>query len=75
MSSSSKNDIESPRYITERFLNDDLELIHDIEGRFYAIKPKSIGKYGAFCPEYDVNGPYLNNLFCGDEYIVQQVTN
>lgn len=75
MSSSSKNDMEGPRYITERFLNDDLELIHDIEGRFYAIKPKSIGKYGAFCPEYDVNGPYLNNLFCGDEYIVQQVTN
>lgn len=75
MSSSSKNDMEAgPRYITERFLNDDLELIHDIEDRFYAVKPKSIGKYGAFCPEYDVNGPYLNNLFCGDEYIVQQVT-
>lgn len=76
MSSSSKNNMEAgPRYITERFLNDDLELIHDIESRFYAVKPKAIGKYGAFCPEYDVNGPYLNNLFCGDEYLVQQVTN
>ena len=75
MSSASKDKIgEGPRYIAERFLNDDLELVHDIESRFYAVKSKAVGKYGAFCPEYDVNGPYLNNLFCGDEYIVQQVT-
>lgn len=74
MSSSSKDGIDGDRYITERFLNDDLELVHDIESRFYAVKPKAIGKYGAFCPEYDVNSPYLNNLFCGDEYIVQQTT-
>lgn len=75
MSSSSKNNVEGARYITERFLNDDLELVHDVESRFFAVKTKVIGKYGAFCPEYDVNGPYLNSLFCGDEYIVQQATN
>lgn len=75
MQSESKNDIgEGPRYITERFLNDELELVQDVESRFYAVRQKAIGKYGAFCPEYDVNGPYLNNLFCGDEYIVQQAT-
>ena len=76
MTSASKDDVESgSRYITERFLNDSLELVQDVESRFYAVRQKAVGKYGAFCPEYDVNGPYLNNLFCGDEYIVQQATN
>ena len=39
MQSESKNDIgEGPRYITERFLNDELELVQDVESRFYAVR-------------------------------------
>lgn len=59
-------------YIAERFINDEKELKHDIEDRLYRVKTKDVAKYGAICPEYDVNSPYLNTLFCGDEYIVME---
>nr|DAR22799.1 MAG TPA: hypothetical protein [Caudoviricetes sp.] len=37
--------------------------------------PKTnVYKYGAICPEYDINSPYYNTLFCGDEYIVEQAS-
>ena len=25
-----------------------------------------INKFGAICPDYDINQPYYNSLFCGD---------
>lgn len=59
-------------YVSERFINDEKELKHDIEDRLYAVKAKDVAKYGAICPEYDVNSPYLNTLFCGDEYIIME---
>lgn len=74
MQSTSAKGLNDNKYITERFLTDDLELTHDIEGRFYAIDSKDVDKYGAFCPEYDVNSPYLNSLFSGDQFIIQQTT-
>ena len=71
VNSSSKPD-ESEFFITERFLTDDKKLVHNLEDRLYAIKKADVYKYGAICPEYDINSPYYNTLFCGDEYLVQQ---
>ena len=61
-------------FITERFLSDDRVLTQSLEDRLYCINSSNINKYGAICPEYDINSSYLNTLFCGDEYIVEQVT-
>lgn len=66
---------DGPFYIAERFLTDDKILSHTFEDRLYGIKKERIYKYGAICPEYDINYPYLNTLFCGDQYIVEQVSN
>ena len=61
-------------YITERFLTDSKELVHTLEDRLYCVDPSNVNKYGAICPEYDINSPYLNTLFCGDEFIIERVT-
>ena len=74
VNSDSKQDIGDTFYITERFLTDSKILTHTLEDRLYCVKTSSINKYGAICPEYDINSPYLNTLFCGDEYVVEQVT-
>ena len=63
-----------PQYITERFMNNNLELVQSFKERLYAISKDKVNRYGAFCPEYDVNSPYLNTLFCGDKYIVKQAS-
>ena len=75
VNSESKNNIEGNRYVTERFLTDQKTLTHTLEDRLYCIKESSISKYGAICPEYDINSPYLNTLFCGDQYVIEQITN
>lgn len=62
-------------FITERFLSDSRTLVHNLEDRLYCVKASDVNKYGAICPEYDINSPYFNTLFCGDQYIVEQVTN
>lgn len=74
VNSDSKQDIGDTFYITERFLTDSKILTHTLEDRLYCVKTSSINKYGAICPEYDINSPYLNTLFCGDEYVIEQVT-
>ena len=75
VNSDSKNKIsEDTFYITERFLTDSKVLTHTLEDRLYCVKTSNVNKYGAICPEYDVNSPYLNTLFCGDEYVIEQVT-
>lgn len=74
VNSDSKQDIGDTFYITERFLTDSKILTHTLEDRLYCVKTSSVNTYGAICPEYDINSPYLNTLFCGDEYVVEQVT-
>ena len=61
-------------YIAERFLSDDKRLVHNLEDRLYCVPKTNVYKYGAICPEYDINSPYYNTLFCGDEYIVEQAS-
>ena len=73
INSSSKPDT-GDFYIAERFLSDDKKLVHSLEDRLYAVTKSNVYKYGAICPEYDVNSPYYNTLFCGDEYIVEQAS-
>lgn len=73
VNSSSKPD-SGEFYIAERFLSDDKKLVHSLEDRLYAVTKSNVYKYGAICPEYDVNSPYYNTLFCGDEYIVEQAS-
>lgn len=75
VNSDSKDKVnENTFYVTERFLTDSKVLTHTLEDRLYCVKTSSVNKYGAICPEYDINSPYLNTLFCGDEYVVEQVT-
>ena len=61
-------------YIAERFLSNDKRLVHGIENRLYPIEKSKIYRYGAICPDYDINSPYYNTLFCGDEYVVETET-
>ena len=69
-----EKDPNKPLFITERFLSDDRVLTQNLEDRLYCISASNVNKYGAICPEYDINSPYLNSIFCGEEYIVEQVT-
>ena len=73
VNSSSKPD-SGEFYIAERFLSDDKKLVHNLEDRLYAVPKSNVYKYGAICPEYDINSAYYNTLFCGDEYIVEQAS-
>lgn len=73
VNSSSKPD-DGEFYIAERFLSDNKKLVHNLEDRLYAVPKSNIQKYGAICPEYDINSAYYNTLFCGDEYIVEQAS-
>ena len=77
INSKSKDNVNEsdPFFITERFLSDSKTLVHNLEDRLYCVKASDVNKYGAICPEYDINSPYFNTLFCGDQYIVEQVTN
>ena len=77
INSKSKENVNesNPFFITERFLSDSRTLVHNLEDRLYCVKTSDVNKYGAICPEYDINSPYFNTLFCGDQYIVEQVTN
>ena len=77
INSKSKENVNesNPFFITERFLSDSRTLVHNLEDRLYCVKASDVNKYGAICPEYDINSPYFNTLFCGDQYIVEQVTN
>ena len=75
VNSESKDKAGNTFFIAERFLTDSRTLVHTLEDRLYCVKTSNVSKYGAICPEYDVNSSYLNTLFCGDEYIVEQVTN
>ena len=74
VNSKSKTEDLKDFYIAERFLSDDKRLVHNLEDRLYCVPKTNVYKYGAICPEYDINSPYYNTLFCGDEYIVEQAS-
>lgn len=38
-------------------------------------KNSKLEKFGAFCPDYDINYITLNSLFCGETYEIKSVTN
>lgn len=62
------------KYVAESFLSSDKTLTHDVDERFNYVDKSDVTKYCAICPEYDVNSPYYNTLFCGDEYVVEQAS-
>ena len=74
VNSKSKTEDLKDFYIAERFLSDDKRIVHNLEDRLYCVPKTNVYKYGAICPEYDINSPYYNTLFCGDEYIVEQAS-
>lgn len=60
-------------YIAERF-QDASVLTQSFSDRLYWVEDKYVKGCGAICPEYDINSPYYNTLFCGNEYIIEQVS-
>lgn len=56
------------------FVSDKTEVLlgADYEKRRYFI-PKNLVELGAICPEYDVDYPYYNTLFSGDNYMIKKV--
>ena len=46
-------------------------LTHDFSEHKRSLKEQWVRPWGAICPDYDVNYPYLNSLFTGGEFIVQ----
>ena len=63
----------SEGYITESFLDSDKKLVNDFDSRKYTFKNKDhVKSYGAICPEYDVDTPYYNSLFTGDQFSIQE---
>lgn len=55
------------QYFIERFFNDDRILTHDYNKHLYNITDYVQVK-GAFCPDYDVNFPFYNNFFTGENF-------
>lgn len=59
------------KHFTEGFLTDKRILDNVFENRIKQIdSPIMLRNEGAICPEYDVNSPYLNTLFCGDTFTI-----
>ena len=60
-------------FTAERFLTDDRILDNDFESRLYTFKNAAkLRIEGAICPEYDVDSPYLNTLFAGDQFTIAE---
>ena len=49
-------------------------LTNDYKSRIEAGQEDTRGRRGAICPDYDVNSPYLNSLFCGETFIITEST-
>lgn len=65
--------ISNTSYVAERFLTDGQILDNDFESRLYDFNEQSkIRKEAAICPEYDVDYPYLNTLFSGDNFTISE---
>lgn len=61
-------------YIAERFVDNNRILTHDFETRKYTFKGSEITQFAAICPEYDINYPYYNTLFSGNDYIFKKAS-
>lgn len=60
-------------YLSERFINDDRILTHDFDSRLYKFTNKGkVRTQGAICPEYDIDSSYLNSVFTGDKFTIQE---
>ena len=55
------------QYFLERFFNDDRVLTHDYTKHLYDVT-NYVQVKGAFCPDYDVNFPFYNNFFTGENF-------
>lgn len=66
---------DKPKWLSERFLDDNRELVHDFNKRLfnYPDKPK-IKNIAAICPEAEINLPYFNQLFTGGKFTVSETT-
>lgn len=73
VSSVTDYDLKGKKYITESFLanttDDKKLLVHDFKKRINTLEDQQVVVQGAICPEYDVNFPYLNNLFAASELV------
>lgn len=63
------------RWIAERFLNDDREIVHDFKKRLYNYPPKGvIHTLAAICPEAEINQSYFSQLFTGGKFTITKST-
>ena len=68
-----KTDSKGIEYVSERFLTNDQLLDNSFDNRLYQFKfPERVRTEAAICPEYDVNSPYLNSLFSGDDFVITE---
>ena len=59
-------------YIAEGFLTREQRILtHELENRLYTLEEYEVNPFGAICPEYDVNSPYLNTLFSGSNAVIR----
>lgn len=59
-------------YIAEGFLTKEQRILtHELENRLYTLEEYEVNPFGAICPEYDVNSPYLNTLFSGSNAVIR----
>ena len=59
-------------YIAEGFLTKEQRILtHELENRLYTLEEYEVDPFGAICPEYDVNSPYLNTLFSGSNAVIR----
>ena len=61
------------QFITESFLTKDRLLGGVQQDRILSVNQNSVTNVGALCPEYDVNSPYLNSLFTGTDFVIQNL--
>ena len=61
------------KFITESFLTKDRILGGLQQNRLIELSGEQISSVGAICPEYDVNSSYLNSLFTGTDFIIQDL--
>lgn len=65
-----KYDSQGRYYIAERFLNNDKIISHDFLDRVFPLPEDQVKVQAAICPDYDVDYPYYNNFFTGDDFQV-----
>jgi hypothetical protein len=65
----------SKDYYSERFLNNDRDLTHNISERLYKYihkngQDKSISSvaFAGICPDFNLNQPYYNQVFNGGKF-------